>query len=156
MEADGSVTTITCKSPDGCIPPTAVARTTYVAAYTKARVDVLGRRYANNGGGDSDCRLSDLAPVCAVYVERTAALTAGYQAFIDAVAATTELDDPGVQAAGAAADALAAAFGEALDAAYATALPKVVTGTDAGDLRGELVLLKGYEKALSEVPAPTL
>jgi len=156
VNANGSVTTTTCTSPDGCIPLTAAARTTYVAAYTKARVDVLGRRYANNGGGDSDCRLSDLAPVCAVYVERTAALTAGYQAFIDAVAATTELDDPGVKATGGAADALAAAFGKALDAAYATTLPKVDAGADDGYLREELVLLKGYEAALSKVPAPGL
>ena len=44
----------------------------------------------------------------------------------------------------------------ALDAAYAAALHKVDPGDDAGGLREELVLIKGCEKALSEVPTPAL
>ena len=152
VAADGSVTTTTCDSPDGCIPLTPTARKTYVAAYEKARVDVLGRDYANDGGAEQGCRLSDLAPVCAVAAERTAALTAGYQAFIDAVAATSEIDDPGVAAAGAKADALAAAFGEAYVAAYAAAFPEVDTKARDGTLRHELALLQGYERALAAVP----
>ena len=154
VAADGSVTTTTCESPDGCIPLTPAARKTYVAAYDKARVDVLGRDYANDGGAKQGCRLSDLAPVCAVAAKRTAALTAGYQAFVDAVAATSEIDDPGVAAAGAKADALAAAFGEAYVAAYAAAFPEVDAKAPGGTLRHELALLAGYERALAAVPPP--
>lgn len=154
VNADGSVTTTTCKSPVGCIPLTPAARKTYVAAYEKARVDVLGRDYANDGGAEQGCRLSDLAPVCAVAAERTAALTAGYQAFVDAVAATSEIGDPGVAAAGPKADALAAAFGKAYVAAYAAAFPEVDTEAPDGTVRHELALLQGYERALAAVPPP--
>lgn len=151
-------TTVTCEAPAGCIPGRD-RLPAYLAAYERARIDLVREQHQLNGGESTACRLSDYAGLCDAWSRGEAALVAAYQRVYDTVRRSrSTVDNPAIDQANTSATAAQRRFNATYAAAYRRTFPSVDQRATDYVTRNEVALLRRYEAAVraAEVPDTTL
>lgn len=148
-------TTVTCGAPRGCIPGQDQLPA-YLAAYERARIDLVRKKHRLLGGISTPCRLSDYDRLCAFHVKGMSELLSAYRRVYEIVRdASTTVANPAIDQANAKATAAQRRFNARYAALYRKTFPNAPVQTEDYVTQVDIALLRRYEKAVRAAEVPS-